>query len=184
MRSILMLCAVWPVCVAGNLAAAETLPQRPMDQMHGGCDNFAWDLSQEFKVWSGEPLPVSASVSPDATSPAQLDRKLDVALHPHGNVRFLAPPETNRGGPGKYSGLLEFTLPSAGTYRISASNGLWIDVVHNDRLIPSKAFEMQTECRSVFKSVAYEFPANAKLKLQLNGSASRNVFIAITRARN
>jgi len=168
------------LAVISQASAADTPPQRPMDQMHGDCSAFAWNMSQEFTLWNGQPAAARASAEVDAVPTIPVSQRVDLALHPHPQVRFVTQPETDRGGPNKYSGLAAFKVDRAGLYRISASSGLWIDVVVDGKRVPSSAFEMQTECKSVFKSVAYTLPANARLIVQLNGSATPNTTIAIT----
>ncbi|MCC6914913.1 MAG: hypothetical protein IT566_14530 [Rhodospirillaceae bacterium] len=170
--------------VISSAMAADVLPQRPMEQMHGDCSTFGWNMEREFKLWESEALAVKASATSDSTPIIPVSRKVDLALLPHSDVRFSVPPETDRGGPGKFSGLATFTVDKAGVYRISASSGLWIDVVANGKHISSRAFEMQTGCKSLFKSVAYELPAHTPLIVQLNGSTVQAATITITSWEN
>jgi len=166
--------------VISQATAADTPPQRPMDQMHGDCSAFAWNMSQEFKLWNAPPTAARSSAEVSAAPTIPVSQRVDLALLPHPQVRFVTPPETDRGGPNKYSGLAVFKVDRSGLYRISASSGLWIDVVADGKRVPSSAFEMQTECKSVFKSVAYTLPADTRLIVQLNGSATPTTTIAIT----
>lgn len=166
------------VSVLATAATAQT--QRSMDEMKGDCSAFAWNMAHEFEIWGRPGASITASASPASAPVVAVGAKLELLLAPHASVSFAAAPETDRGGPDKYSGVVKFTVPVDGVYRISASNGLWIDVVADGKPIPKVAFEMQTRCETIFKSVAYPLKAGSPLILQMNGSKSPTLGLSIT----
>ena len=162
-------------------AADPSAPQRPMSEMQGPCSNFGWNMAEEFKLWAVAPVAAIAKPKNDDLTALKLGARYDVALKPHGDVTFIAKPEQDRGSPTVFSGLAAFVVPQAGGYCVSASNGLWIDAVRNGTVIPSSAFEMQTKCDTIFKSVAYRFEAGDRIVLQLSGSRTESVGLLISR---
>lgn len=156
-------------------------PARPMTEMRGDCSNYLTDIQSDLVLWErpADSAPASADFAKVAT--ASLDRRLRVSLKPHPEVRFAAPPEQMRGAADKFSGLIAVTTAAAGAYRLSASNGLWLDVVGPEGVIASRTFEMQTKCDRIFKTVTYDLPANTSLIVQLNGSSVPEVDLLVHR---
>lgn len=170
----LVLTAVSPV-------AAETLPApRPMEEMKGGCDAYAWDLAREFSLWAQTPQAAAASPGANGAPSVAPNTRLQIALHPHASVTFAVTPEKDRGGADKFSGLIAFTPPADGLYRISASSGLWIDAVQEGAAVESAGFEMQTGCETIFKSVAFPLKGGTPAIIQLNGSKTPDAGLLIT----
>lgn len=156
-------------------------PVRPMSEMHGDCANFLTDVTRDMALWAQPATAIAASATSGAAASAPLEKRLRIALKPHPDVRFAAAPEQMRGAPDTFSGLVAITTGAAGAYRLSASNGLWLDVVGPAGLIPSRTFEMQTKCDRIFKTVTYDLPANARLIVQLNGAAAPTVDLLVHR---
>ena len=86
-------------------------------------------------------------------------------LAPHRQVRLVVPPGKAPGTDSTFSGLVGFTPPAAGIYRISAGRPVWIDAVVSGRSVASERFEMQTGCRTIFKSIAFAFHAGEPVVL-------------------
>ena len=166
---------------AGPLAAfAEVPPPRPMDQMHGGCDAYAWNMGHEFHLWQGEAATARAGMDVSGITPVIVGKPVDVALAPQPGVAFAAIPEQQRGGADTFAGLLEIMPPTAGVWRVSASTGLWVDAIVDGVLVKSAGFEMQTGCATIFKSVSYDLPAGKPIVLQLSGSKPQAVRILVS----
>lgn len=167
------------LAMAGPALAQDTLPPpRPMEAMRGTCADFALNVTAEAEVWQTQAQPVAAAQGPGplpAVLPSTLSR---LSLHPAAQVAFVHPPEQDRSAPERHSGLVSVILPQAGRWRVAASNGVWIDAVQDGALIPSGAFEMQTQCRTPFKVVIYDLPAG-EVVLQLNGSPTPEVDLVV-----
>lgn len=165
---------------AATPAFAEVPPPRPMDQMHGGCDAFAWNLATEFHLWAGEAAMAKAGLNGADAPPVVAGKPIDVSLLPQPGIAFAAIPEQQRGGPDAFAGLVTFTPPAAGLWRVSASTGLWVDAVVDGVLVKSAGFEMQTGCDKIFKSVAWDLPAGKPVVLQFSGSKPPAARILVT----
>ncbi|HVO93083.1 MAG TPA: hypothetical protein VMT22_09600 [Terriglobales bacterium] len=168
------------LAAANSVQTSELPPQRPMNEMHGDCSNYHWNLSKELSLSARAPTSLASQARPEHLPPADVDRPYAVVLQPQTSVTFATKPGEDRGGPAKFSGLLAFTPPTDGIYRISASTGLWIDVVESGSLVPSAAHEMQTGCKTIFKSVAYRLKGGSPLIVQFNGSPNEIVRMLIT----
>lgn len=166
------------VVLAGPAAA-----QRPMNEMQGDCSNYATKLDREFELWAKPAQPATAVVAARDDAPLiAMDSRHDIRLARHDAVTFATAPEQNRGGPDRFSGIARFTVPASGSYRVSASSGLWVDVVDGGKVIKSSTFEMQTKCTTIFKTVTYRLEAGRQYLLQLNGNRSDRVDLLVTRA--
>lgn len=178
-KNMILLAASLGWAAASTASAGE--PARPMTEMHGDCANYLTDLRPDMALWAQPVEAIVASSAPATAAAAPLETRLRIALKPHPEVRFPAAPEQMRGAPDKFSGLIAITTGAAGAYRVSAGNGLWLDVVGPAGLIPSRTFEMQTKCDRIFKTVTYHLPANARLIVQLNGGAGPEVDLLVHR---
>lgn len=163
-------------------AAAADMTPRPMEEMKGDCANYNWDVSHELALWAAPADAVTASPAAADAPLIVFDKRQTVTLVPHAEAVFTVTPEKDRGGPDKFSGHVRIAIPAPGLYRVTASNGVWIDAVAGGALVKSASFEMQTQCPSVFKVVAYAFPQAGEVLLQLNGSKTASVDIAVTAA--
>lgn len=165
---------------APALAHDAPLPgPRPFDAMRGPCADFAMDITREAGVWAAGPaarltVGAEAGTAPDF-APGTLAQ---LALHPHPAVSFTVAPEQDRGSADTFSGHARVTIPTPGLWRVAASNGLWYDVVADGAIVPSAAFEMQTQCAAPFKVVVFDLPAG-EVALQVNGSRTPEVELVV-----
>jgi len=167
--------------LAGPTLAHDTpLPApRPFDEMRGPCTDFAMEISREVEVWTAGPVVQADAGAEAADAPLLFAGELArLALHPHPRVSFTIAPEQDRGADDRFSGHARVTIPSAGLWRVAASNGLWYDVVVDGNIVPSAAFEMQTQCATPFKVVVFDLPAG-EVALQFNGSRSAGVEVLV-----
>lgn len=174
------------LCVLAVMAVpamAQDIPlpgPRPFDQMRGTCGDFAMDIRQETAAWAAGQTAeqIEASATED-DSPMIAARQLTrLILRPHEEVSFRIPPEQDRGAPEKFSGHARVTIPEPGLWRIAASNGLWFDAVSDGAIVPTGAFEMQTQCKGPFKIVVFDLPAG-DVALQFNGSPTAQVEVIV-----
>ena len=180
MKTVISLSAVivWAAC-----AVAQSTPQRqPMDQMHGGCDNYAANLKTEMQLMSMTPIEVTAAADAEGAPPVQTSRALLVDLLPQAQVHFAVQPSQDRGGPDRRAGLLSLGALTPGDWRISVDRFAWIDMSASGRLLPTPSFEMQTGCATIFKTVVFHVPETEPVILQLSGAGSPSVRLLITPA--
>jgi len=167
-----------------SLAQTSAPRGRPMHEMQGDCANFGTDLTREFALW-GQP-PLSIDVRPQETegsAPLPAKRRIALRLVPNDAIRFAVPPGENRGAPDRFGGTVQLAPLSAGLWRVSASNGAWLDITTDRSLLDAPSFEMQTKCDRIFKSVTYRVTDGHRLFLQVNGSRTETIGLLLTLVR-
>ena len=147
----------------------------------GGCDAYEWDMNREMALLAGAPiaLPAWKARAEDARF-TPLDRRLQVSLHPTGDVRLLTPPGRAHDPATSHAGLLLLYVPRSAAYRISSDQRLWIDVVGPTAVVKSSRFAMQAGCSKLVKSVAFKLEPEIGYWIQLTGSPAREAMLLIT----
>jgi hypothetical protein len=171
------------IALTGVFASLARAADAPAAKMQGGCGDYKWDMSAEFAAWAATPMQVESGRNENEAPAVEMGKRYDLTLRSHESVQFATAPEKDRGGPGKSSGLLKFTPKDAGLYRISASTGLWIDVVQFGARVASDSFQMQTKCETIFKSVAFRLKGGQPHIIQLNGSPLKTAGLLITKVK-
>lgn len=154
-----------------------------MNNMRGDCDNYQWDMHREFAIADGDAVPLAVFPSADtAATPAPLNRKLAISMFPSNDVHFLVEPEKRGKKADEFAGLARVRVDQDGTYRFSTAIPYWVEIVSADgKRIKSNKFEMQSQCKKVFKSAAFPLKANADYWLQMSASRDKDTSIIITK---
>ena len=145
-------------------------PQRPMSEMHGDCDQYALDLTAEFEAWAGPRQDTTAQTKPENAVVLSFGKKTLISLSPMADITFPAPPpEGKQGFEGSFGGILKVTAQEKGGYRFCLSGKAWLDVVDPTTGAPlkSRMFEMQTQCKRIFKVVVFDLEPNRAYLVQL-----------------
>jgi hypothetical protein len=167
---ILMLLALGTPVAAQDAASRG----RPMQEMRGGCDNFAIDLRREFSVWDAAPQRLTAAPAEPAADAiaVQASRPADIALLPDGAYRLAPQAGQDRRAEGRFGGEVTVEIPAAGQWRVSAGpGGVWYDLMGPQGPLHDPRFEMQTRCTSIFKTVVFAVPSPGRYRLAINGNA-------------
>lgn len=183
MRHFLFLSAsvALSVCISA-VASSELPPQASMDDMHGDCSAFSWDMSFEFSRWNEPAQRLAAATSQHGSAAViALGTPMELELSSHAAVSFVAVPQRDRSKADTYSGLAVFTPENSGIHRVSASQGAWIDAVQNGNPVPSERFEMQTGCERIFKSIAFDLKAGEPVWLQINGNKTPRIKVLVSK---
>ena len=106
--------------------------------------------------------------------------RLDVALHPTKRVSLTATAKTAEKVEGTFAGLLLFTVPQDGSYRVSSDTALGIDVLDQDKALERSVLNRRIQCGRVHKSLGFGLKAGVKYWLQLSGSTTREVQVMIS----
>lgn len=140
---------------------------RPMEEMRGGCADYAMDVRAELAAMEQAPRPVKSLATREELAPITpgLQPISITFLNADGVSQTVTP---KRSGPS--AGLLPVTVPRDGRYRISTGTALWIEVVAGQERLEPKAFEMQTGCPTLFKAVVYELKAGPRYWMELSGN--------------
>ena len=108
-------------------------------------------------------------------------QRLDIALHPTDRVALLATPKSEKENAVQtFAGLLSFSVPQDGNYRVSADSALWIDVLDGDKALERTKLNRRMQCGRVHKSLGFILKAGTNYWLQLSGSKVQEVHVLIT----
>lgn len=155
---------------------------RPMSEMHGDCSNYQMDLSREMKIWDSESLKVSGARNVNAPTPIAIGKVHEIKLLPSSQVVFRTKPEKSFPSKGEVNGALALvTVPREGaSYKVSMGQKIWLDVVDSKGIaIPSKTFEMQTQCQKIFKVVEFDLKGG-DYTLQFSSSPEDSIKVLVT----
>jgi hypothetical protein len=167
----------WVAVLASGAVALGTasLPAVAAD----GCDGFTWNVSHEREVFATPARPITAATAAGPTPTLEVDTLYDISLTPQDKVNFVMAPAKKALADGAYAGMVKLHIPMAGKYRVSMSDGFWIDVITDGRFAPTDDFTGSHECRAPRKIVQYPLPAG-DLVLQFSNATSSSVKVTVT----
>ncbi|HEY0223031.1 MAG TPA: hypothetical protein VGC38_00790 [Pseudolabrys sp.] len=152
------------------LIAAPALAQEPV-----GCDKFKWPLNQEKALLaSAKPVESGGDVQ------QSLAAAVTVTLVPFADAKLPTPPSRAPKSPDSYAGFVRVpSPPKAGTYRVTLSQGAWVDVVQDEHAVKSGAFSGATGCEGVRKSVKFDLTATPFI-IELSGTTAHAIGVVVT----
>jgi hypothetical protein len=154
------------------LLAASLLTVPCFAQEPAGCDKFKWPVDKERTL-----LAQAEPAAPGAILPAT--GAFRIALSPI-NAAGLPMPPSRKPRAGSNAGFVKIAAPQgAGTYRITLSDGAWVDAIQDGREVASSAFTGTTGCAGVRKSVKFPLAATPFV-IEISGAAAASIDIAIT----
>jgi hypothetical protein len=160
---------LWLAAVA-LLMAMPVLAQEPV-----GCDKFKWPLDKE------RALLAAATAASSGSEAKPIDTAVKIALLPYADAKLPVTPERVPKSPDSNAGYLRVSgVPKAGTYRITLSEGAWIEVIENGHAVKSAAFSGATGCDGVRKSVKFELSGGPFI-IELSGTKAQSVGVVVTR---
>ena len=162
----------WMMAMLGSMSSMSALAADP-------CDGFSWNVSHERAVFAGASTPVTAASVPGPVPTLDLDRLYDIGLAPQDKVNFALAPAKKALADGAFAGMVKLHIPSGGKYRVSISEGFWIDVIADGKFAATDDFTGAHECHAPRKIVQYALPAG-DLVLQLSNTNSARVKLAVT----
>lgn len=171
-----MLLALVAAILAIPHAVSATPTHRPMDEMHGGCDSFQMQVDAELLAMTGPANGVMAwPAQGEPRGFLQLLTPIAVTLLPRDHVSLTI--EAKR--PGDYAGIVAFRVPASGRYRVSLGSSAWVEIVTQNGRIEPTAFEMQSHCPTVFKTIVFSLEADESYWLEVT-SAVQEVNVLLT----
>jgi len=152
------------------LIAMPALAQEPV-----GCDKFKWPLDHE-RTLLANPSPVASG--------GEMEKSLEVAvvvsLVPFADAHLPMAPSRAPKSPETYAGFLRASaLPKSGTYRVTLSEGAWIDLFQGGHEVKSGAFSGATGCDGIRKSVKFELTTEPFI-IEVSGTKARSIAIVVT----
>jgi hypothetical protein len=154
---------------------------RAADALPAGCSGFRWDLSRELALFGTPGSPVTSGTTAAGAPSIELDTLYAVTLVPQDKATLPHEPGKPRLADGARAALLRFQVAAPGRYRVTIDDGAWIDVVNGADLVTSNQFQGRSSCPLFHKSVEYTLPAATPLIVQISGSTSSIVRVAVTR---
>jgi len=145
------------------------------------CGEFTWNVAHELRLFVGPARQLTAGKDAASAPRLSVDQLYQVALAPQAEVQLPTPPGHKHGGDGSLSGLLRLQIPQAGLYRVSLSEGDWIDLVHDGATITSQDHQGRAGCSASHKVVQFQLPAD-EILVQLSGATTPTVRVTITPA--
>jgi hypothetical protein len=178
MRKLLLI-----ALIAAAMIACSSQQKRAMNEMAGDCGDYRWNMQRELAIADGEAIAAAVYIEPDdAAVPLVLDHKLALALFPTSEVRFLVQPERRGKKVEEFAGIAKVRVAQEGTYRFSTVIPYWVEIVTLEGTrVKSNKFEMQSQCKKVFKSAAFPLKANTDYWLQMSASRAKETAIIVTK---
>jgi hypothetical protein len=164
-----------PLALAAFLVASPALAQEPI-----GCDKFKWNVDKERALLAN---PDTVKLASGASLDKPLAAAAKLALVPYGDAKLPMTPERPPKDAATNAGFVKIpALPKAGDYRITLSEGAWIDVVQDGRFVKSGPFSGVQGCEGIRKSVTFTLPAQP-FAIQVSSVKANSIGIAITPAQ-
>lgn len=170
-----------PALLAASAAVAGDGAPAAADALPPECSTFTWDVSNELAALQSPATALEAGRGGDAAvARIEIGRRYDARLLPQGEVTLAARPAKPMLDDAAMAGLLAFTVPADGRYRVSITTGHWIDVVDGGEVVASLDFQGRRGCPLVHKIVEFELRAGRDLVLQFAGGSAEEAGVVIT----
>ncbi|HEY4339505.1 MAG TPA: hypothetical protein VGM97_06155 [Steroidobacteraceae bacterium] len=143
------------------------------------CAGFTWNVAHERALFATAPVAVTAAAAAGPATTLDVDKLYEITLTPQDKVSFVLPPAKKALADGAFAGMVTLHIPSPGKYRVSMSEGFWIDVIADGKFAPTDDFTGAHECRAPRKIVQYPLPAG-NLTLQFSNTNSATVRVTVT----
>ncbi len=160
------------IVIAGAVSAALASPASAQVAPKAACTAIDAALPSDLAAWQGRGTPAKTRLN--------VGRAATVALRPVATVRYATPPE-KPGAAGSFGGATSFDVHRAGTYRVSLSEGAWIDVVRGEKAVASTAHGHGPECSSIRKIVTFPLTPG-RYTLQFSDSPKPAIAVLVTPA--
>lgn len=145
------------------------------------CDGFTWNVARERSLFAGSPQQLAAGKDSVSAPQISLGRLYQIALAPESDVHVATTPGHKPRGEGALAGVARLRISQAGVYRVSLSEGAWIDLVHEGTVIASEDHQGRAGCSAPHKVVQFRLPAGEVL-VQLSGATVPSVQMTVTPA--
>jgi hypothetical protein len=145
------------------------------------CDGFTWNVAHERAMFATPAVAITAAGAAGPAPSLAVDKLYGITLTPQDKVSFVLAPAKKTLADGAFAGMVTLHIPSPGKYRVSMSEGFWIDVIADGKFVPTDDFTGAHECRAPRKIVQFLLPAG-DLVLQFANTNSASVRVTVTAA--
>jgi hypothetical protein len=144
------------------------------------CVDFKWDAAKEHALFAGRADPLTLGTDLRSAPMIVANHLYELQLIPQERVSFAAAPGKREATPSANAGLATFTIPAAGSYRVSVDAPFWIDVVSNGARVAAKDFQGQHGCSPPHKIVEFDLLGTRPFILQLSNATAGSVRLTVT----
>ncbi|HEY5810333.1 MAG TPA: hypothetical protein VIT67_20335 [Povalibacter sp.] len=169
-----------PLALLTLLTTSVSVASEAMPGSKGGCTDFKFNLDHELVLFASRPQAIAAGSATRDTPMLRADQLYVVSLSPQAEVKFAVEPGKPAVTDGSYAGVMNFTPATKGVLRVTLNEAAWIDVVAGDTLIQSRDHTGSPSCKLLHKSVQFEVNPGIALLIQVSGSTTREVKLALT----
>ena len=141
------------------------------------CGQFDWSVKRELESFRDPHLEMVFS---GATLGSVPDKGLVQELQPHGTADSVLAPSGEAKSDGAFAGLLFIkTMTQAGTYQVTLSEDVWIDLIQVGKALDLSAETVNPNCSDVRKSMRFRLEPGP-LTVQISGASSNRIKLAIS----
>jgi hypothetical protein len=177
-RARLGLVAAAVVALAPAAASAQMSEAGPAP---AACAAKDAALPPALAPWTQPRAMVSATSAAGLPTVAlQAGEAARVSLHGTREVSYPLQP-AKPGGSVAHGGLLQVTIPAAGTYRVALSSGAWVDMVRAGQAVASIAHGHGPACSTIRKMVDYPLTPGVYV-LQISANAEPEITVLVAKA--
>lgn len=179
--------ARWPRGRGSRVAVALalwTVAASAVAELDGDpCRWPGWNVDAEHAAFADEARELIAGREPTQIPDIEPGRLYRLALAPIARVTPVATggPEVRPEAVG--AGLLAFTAPVAGRWRIALDDRAWVDVIDDGVLLAAERFTGSAECTRFHKTVEFDLPAGRRLVIQIGNAPGSELRLAVVPAR-
>lgn len=136
-----------------------------------GCDKFKWPIERDRAAL----IAPDRAVRPSGSAPSPLSANpFTLELKPLDAASLPMPPERSRDA-GRFAGFVSIAAPDKpGSYTLSMTTGVWIDVVQDGRYLKPTEFSGATGCDGFRKTMRFNIGAQPFV-VQVSGSDAASV---------
>ncbi len=160
--------------IVATLCALTALAAPAQDEACAEAPRVVADLKS---AWAATGPSVDAARSAASAPLIAHARRVSVRLQPEGEVALRAPGQRTAG----QAGIVDFSVPSAGTYRVMSSERAWIEVLSADGL-PLPVYMRPLRClrgEGVQKELIYRLDAGQRYTLEMSAVAAPGLDLLI-----
>lgn len=145
------------------------------------CAGFKWSVAPEMNLMAA---PEADAVTTGGTIASIPTKAIVLTLEPSPTVKFPEESGIKKQAipQNSFSGWFKIeAIAKPGLYQITIPDHSWIDAVQNGELIQSTAFSGDKECKTLRKSVQFEFGSGPVI-VQIGGVAENTIKLTVREA--
>jgi hypothetical protein len=174
MSRYILLVSLGVMAVACLHVAVASAGQDP-----SACQAPGWNTKSELTLFGGKAAEAGAGSSMGTAPVLELDHLYHLKLNRLQDVHLSHVPANGKSFAGSRAGLVRFSVPTRGVYRITVDARVWIDVISPKEVLEPVSFHGWHACRLFRKSLQYALDGKQALVLQITDAQVDDVKIVI-----